>query len=136
MPRAGAAAAKTNTETKERPQLSVVQARSYADIGAVESFAEGLSDKFLHCRELGHLWRPTGSAGRIDLEGTKERGWFRKLKCYRCQTKRIQELDHHGMILSNRYVHPEGYLMEGLGRIVGDGRGVLRLASLKRTVKE
>lgn len=135
MPRSGSAA-KQSTKEEERPKLTVVEHKPYADLGEVEEFAEGLSDKYLQCRELGHLWRPTNRAGRIELEGTKEKGWYRQLKCYRCTTKRVQELDHKGMILSNRYIHPEGYLMEGLGRIVGEGRGVLRLASLKRIVKE
>jgi hypothetical protein len=40
-----------------------------------------------------------------------------------------------GVVLTNQYIHPDGYLMTGLGRIVGDGRGVLRLESITRQVQ-
>jgi hypothetical protein len=103
----------------------------YADVGEVEVFAEGLSNQFLHCRELGHLWRPY-SGGRYEENG----GFSRILKCHRCKTKREQEIDNRGLILSNKYIYPEGYQVEGLGRIVGEGRGVLRLQSMIRLTKE
>lgn len=110
--------------------LSQPDGPRYADVADVGDFAEGLPDKFLHCRELGHLWRP--HAGGKYAEG----GYSRVLRCNRCKTKREQEIDSRGMILSNKYVYPEGYQVEGLGRIVGEGRGVLRLQSLVRLTKE
>lgn len=113
-----------------RPGLTLVEGPRYADVGEVESFAEALPDSFLHCRELGHLWRPY-SGGRHS-DGT---GFSRILKCYRCKTKREQEIDSRGMILANKYIYPEGYQVEGLGRIIGEGRGVLRLQSLSRLKK-
>jgi hypothetical protein len=36
--------------------------------------------------------------------------------------------------VTNKYIHPEGYLHKGMGRIIGEGRGLLRLESIKRTV--
>lgn len=122
---------KDQGRTSSRPGLTLVEAPRYADVGEVETFAEGLPDKYLHCRELGHLWRPY-SGGRF-AEGD---GFTRILKCHRCRTKREQEIDGRGMILANKYIYPEGYQVEGLGRIVGEGRGVLRLQSMIRLTKE
>ena len=100
----------------------------YADVGDVQDFAQGLPERFLYCREMGHNWRPF-SAGRY-----KDGGFERILRCSRCRTRRVQEISNRGVILANKYEHPEGYLHKGMGRIVGEGRGVLRLESIKRIV--
>lgn len=105
-------------------------ATQYAQLQEVEQFAAELPEKFLHCRELGHLWRPF-KAGRHP-----DGGFERTLRCTRCRTRRHQSLSSRGMILSNRYEHPEGYLSLGLGRIAGEGRGLLRLESLSRILVE
>lgn len=110
---------------EEEPPPSSVD---YADVGAVEEFASGLPEKFLYCREMGHNWRPY-SAGRF-----KDGGFERVLRCSRCRTRRVQNINSRGIVLTNQYVHPDGYLSHGLGRIVGEGRGVLRLESIKRIV--
>lgn len=105
----------------------------YADTDDVIEFAAGLSEDFLYCRELGHNWRPY-SAGEL-LGGKKEDqvvGYYRTLRCSRCETKREQEVTDRGLILRNFYVYPDGYILDGLGRIVGDGRGALRLESITR----
>lgn len=99
-----------------------------ADLDEVIAFAHGLPERFLYCREMGHNWRPF-SAGRH-----KDGGFERVLRCTRCKTKRFQGIDSRGLILASRYEHPDGYLTEGLGRIVGEGRGALRLESIKRIV--
>lgn len=102
----------------------------YADLDTVQEFAEELKETFLHCRELGHNWRPY-TVGRHP-----DGGFERTLRCSRCRTKRVQSLSRTGMVLTNKYVHPAGYLLEGLGRIVGEGRGVLRLESMKRIIEK
>lgn len=104
------------------------QKKLYADLGEVADFAQELPEKFLYCREMGHNWRPY-SAGRY-----RDGGFERTLRCTRCRTKRFQEISSHGIIVKSHYEHPEGYLSKGMGRIVGDGRGVLRLESIKRIV--
>lgn len=101
----------------------------YADLGEVADFAEGLKETFLHCRELGHNWRPYTAKKRRAKDGG---GFIRTLRCTRCKTTREQEIDRTGMVQTNKYEHPEGYLHKGMGRIVGEGRGLLRLESLKR----
>lgn len=101
-----------------------------ADLDEVREFAQHLPERFLHCREMGHNWRPY-SAGRWE-----DGGFERVIRCTRCKTKRFQGIDSRGLIVSSHYEHPEGYLSNGLGRIVGDGRGALRLESIKRIVSK
>lgn len=100
----------------------------YAELKEVESFAQGLPDKYLECRELGHNWKP------YTASSTGEGTWLRTLACNRCRTKREQEISDRGIVMKNQYIHPEGYLHAGMGRIVGDGRGLLRLESITRSV--
>jgi len=99
-----------------------------AALDDVRGFAAGLPEKFLYCREMGHRWQPY-SAGVF-----KSGGYERVLRCTRCRCKRFQIIDGRGLIVKSHYEHPEGYLTEGIGHIVGEGRGVLRLESIKRLV--
>lgn len=92
----------------------------------VEEYAQGLSDSFLHCRELGHVWRPR-SVIRIP-----DGGFTRTLVCAQCTTTRIQDLNAWGVAVRNRYRHAEGYLMRGLGRMDSTSLGVLRREAITR----
>jgi hypothetical protein len=116
----GSAALKAVSDAPHEP--------SGADLDDVRDFAQSLPERFLYCREMGHNWRPF-SAGKY-----KDGGFERVLRCTRCRTKRFQEISNRGIIVGSRYEHPEGYLSNGLGRIVGEGRGALRLESIKRIV--
>lgn len=109
----------------------------YAPNAVVDAFAKTLSNDFLLCRELGHLWR-SWSVGELHdaVEEGRTIGWYRTLRCNRCKTKREQHIDDRGFVYSNVYTHPEGYLLEGMGRIVGEGRGLLRLESIRRITGE
>lgn len=99
----------------------------YADEAEVEEFAAHLPERYLHCREMNHNWRPFTVGSHADG------GFERVLRCVRCRTRKTQHLDSRGMIVgSAKYEHPEGYLHAGMGRIVGEGRGLLRLESIKR----
>lgn len=99
-----------------------------ADADDVRAFAQGLPERFLYCREMGHNWRPFSAGSHPDG------GFERVLRCVRCKAKRFQTISSAGVVLGSRYEHPEGYLSEGLGRIVGEGRGALRLESMRRIV--
>lgn len=99
----------------------------YADADEVADFARGLLISWLLCRELGHNWRPWNAYA---IDG----GYERALRCTRCKTERWETLTSTGAKMSSRYVYPDGYLHEGLGRIVGDGRDALRLESLTRAI--
>lgn len=100
----------------------------WADLSEVEHFANDLPEEFLLCREMGHRWLPYQAA--LNHDGT----YHRALRCPRCKTRKEQEISSRGAILATHYKHPEGYLHEGMGRIAGDGRGVLRLAAIQRTI--
>lgn len=100
----------------------------FATLGEVEDFAHELPEEFLACREMGHRWLPRTASQNND--GT----FHREMRCPRCKTRKQQEISQRGEILATQYKHPEGYLHQGLGRIAGDGRGVLRLESIKRTI--
>lgn len=73
------------------------------------TFVGDLSDRVLHCRELGHGWKP--------LTVTWDRGaraYDRRLRCPSCRTVRVQVLSEHGHVVSNHYVYPDGYLAKGV----------------------
>lgn len=105
--------------------------RRYQDyLDGVEAFAAELPERFLYCREMGHTWRPY-TAGKY-----RDGGYRRALRCARCRCLKRQEIGPSGLIISTRYEHPEGYLTEGIGRLVGEARGVVRLESLRRVAAE
>lgn len=95
----------------------------------LDRFAHSLPDKVLHCRELGHNWRPM--VARFD----ESSGSFdRRLRCPSCRTVRIQVLSRYGGIVSNRYVYPDGYLAANVSEHPGNNRDVYRLESLTRAL--
>lgn len=102
----------------------------FADPAEVRDFAAELDEALLQCRELGHLWSPW-TASWSGEEGC----YHRTLRCDRCTTERNQSLSDRGAVLTNSYVYPEGYLHEGMGRIAGDGRDMLRLESVLRATQ-
>lgn len=121
---------RTALRLSEAIDSAVRERPGYADLDTVRVFAEEMPAKFLECRELGHLWRPWAAMSNPDG------GFDRTLRCTRCSTKREQVITRQGVVAQNKYIHPEGYLHKGLGRIVGEGRGILRLASIQRTVEK
>lgn len=93
---------------------------------SIDTFVSGLGDKVLHCRELGHTWRP------LTVSWDKEaKAYDRRLRCPSCRTVRIQLLSQYGHVLGNRYQYPEGYLAHGVP--VGQtGRDRFRQEALER----
>lgn len=101
-----------------------------ADPEEVAGFAHGLSISHLHCREMGHNWRPW--VARYDEE---HNSYERALRCTRCRTERWEDIGLSGAKLGTRYVYPDGYTAPaGMGRIVGEGRDSLRLESVTRAI--
>lgn len=100
----------------------------WADNDEIAAFAHDLPEEFLLCREMGHRWLPH------DAEEFSDGSFMRVLRCPRCKTRKVQDISRRGVIERTRYRHPDGYLHEGMGRIAGDGRGVLRLESIRRTI--
>lgn len=93
---------------------------------APDTFAAALSARFLHCRELGHDWRPnTASYNR------REKTYDRTITCRSCRTDRHQVLDRTGSVLANSYTYPDGYLAKDVepGTL---SRDVFRLEAVQR----
>lgn len=90
------------------------------------TFVSGLGNKVLHCRELGHSWKPLTASWDRDA-----RAYDRRLRCTSCRTIRVQLLTEYGHVVSNRYIYPEGYLAKGVN--VGTlHRDQFRLEALTR----
>lgn len=93
-----------------------------------ETFVGELSGRVLHCRELGHTWKPLTvtfdrSAGMYD----------RRLRCPSCRTVRVQLLTDRGHVVTNRYQYPDGYLAKGVD--VGTlNRDMFRIEAITRFV--
>jgi hypothetical protein len=83
-------------------------------------------DEHLICRDFGHSWRPWAAEWI-----PQRRQYAEALVCSRCNSVRHRLLDEFGALLGNSYTYAEGYLVHGLGRLTGDDRNDLRLASLR-----
>lgn len=103
----------------------------YADPHEVADFAADLSDRFLECRDTGHIWK------RLSARWYPHLGEYRRVhRCRGCRSERTQRLSDKGAVLSTTIDYTEGYLATGLGRIVGDGRDLLRLETMGRFAEE
>jgi len=98
-------------------------ARVSAPASRIRALVKEMEAPHLQCRDYGHGWRPV-TAYR---EG---RTYVRVLSCANCGTEKKQRLSSYGEVLSNRMSYPEGYLFKGVGRITGEAKNVVRLASL------
>lgn len=92
----------------------------------VDTFAAGLGDRVLHCRELGHTWRSLTVSWDAGA-----RAYDRRLRCSSCKTVRIQVLTERGHVVSNRYDYVDGYLAVGVEIGRGD-RDTFRRVALER----
>jgi len=99
----------------------------YATPTEVESQASRWSEDFLECRLYGHHWKPSSAT----FHGVYHY-WRIVQVCPRCTSERVAELDGHGRVTSQAIHYAEGYLTDGIGRIVGDARDTLRLATVQR----
>jgi len=91
------------------------------------SFAQSLSTKQLHCRELGHEWRDHTVSW-----DQKARVFDRALRCRNCGTVRRQVLDRRGHVVTNSYKYTDGYLATKVQDTEGLSRDTFRLEALTR----
>jgi hypothetical protein len=70
----------------------------------LSSWAEGLPERFLACRDFGHSWRSYSATF-----SRAERQYRRELHCSRCRTGKVQWLTITGHVESTHYVYPDGY---------------------------
>jgi hypothetical protein len=113
-----------------RKLRSTSRTTDFSEFSGLADFAANLPEKFLQCRDFGHNWRRHGVAANND--GTFDRS----LRCGQCGTLRIMVLSNRGMVLSSRYEHPDGYLTKGLGRVTGEGKGLLRIEAINREISK
>lgn len=109
---------------------------NYAKPRDVRAFAEGLMRQQLLCRTYGHSFNPfTVTKGRA--EGRPSVFYEQVLRC-KCKVKRRLLLTRTGAVVSSTYDYSEapGYLTAGIGRVVGEGRDVLRLESVTRLIEK
>lgn len=97
------------------------------DVVTLETFAAGLSNRYLKCRELGHIWQPF----TVSREGT---GFLRRLRCSSCKTIREQLLDSRGHVIRNGYKYADGYLAKDHVERGNYSRDVFRLESVIRFI--
>lgn len=95
----------------------------------VAELAQDWTDEILECRTYGHKWTPHRA------QHVKQYRYFYVIQlCERCTTTRHMEISESGgEVYDTWYEYPDGYLTKGLGRIAGDARGQLRLATVLRT---
>lgn len=91
-----------------------------------------LRDEFLLCRDIGHYWRPH-TVRWFPKAGV----YHQELKCSRCETIRVRELNARGQILSSHYHYQEGYqLPPGIGFLSSGDRDGIRVRSVRRMLSE
>lgn len=96
-----------------------------ADTITADRFASQLSDRLLHCRELGHTWRPWGAA-----DEPEHRCYVRTTRCSQCRTERHWVIDYRGHVVSSHYTYPKGYLATNVQP--GYSRDTFRLEAIHR----
>lgn len=107
--------------------LRVADTEHVEHLDNVRSFVETLKTKFLECRDFGHQMQPHTVGHHPDG------GFRRTMICRRCKTRKVEHLSSAGVNMNNtHYIYPEGYLTEGVGRLYADGRGIIRIESMKR----
>lgn len=98
---------------------------AYASTKDVREFASDLADELLNCRQFGHSWKPY----TVELNG---RFYEQVLRCGSCETDRVLSINKRGVVVKSHYRYANGYVLDHLGRIVGDARAVLRVEGITR----
>lgn len=94
----------------------------------VRSAVDHLTEEFLRCRDIGHVW--------VQYKVKRVRGGYeRSLYCRSCKASKHQFVSGRGEILASSYVYSDGYQFRGIGRVQSEGKAVLRLESLDRTIR-
>jgi hypothetical protein len=68
---------------------------------------EHYDSDWLFCRDVAHRW--VTSYAEVEIDGTA----VRLLTCEQCGTERQESYNSDGFLLTRRYTHPDGYLMQG-----------------------
>lgn len=103
---------------------------SYASPESVEQKLAEWDDNILTCRTFGHNFQ-AGSA----VKNNRLKYWRLVRRCPRCKAEKVMEVSFRGRVYSSHidYSQTDGYLATGMGRIIGEGKDMLRLATITRT---
>lgn len=132
----GSESSMRNSTTETHHRQGGMGVPEYAKSRDVETFAAGLKQQALQCRTYGHSFNPyTVATGRA--EGNPSVYYEQTLRC-KCRVKRRLLLTRTGAVVSSVYDYTDapGYLTDGIGRIVGEGRDVLRLEAITRLIEK
>lgn len=106
----------------------------YATYNQASTAAKGWADAVLLCRTLGHSWRQSNA-----VHVRRLRYWQVTYLCERgCGCQRYQEWNERGVPFASWMVYPKDddgndlYLARGIGRVVGETKGALRIESVTR----
>lgn len=91
----------------------------------IERAVKAMDLAFIQCRDFGHSWRPYSARWMA-----ADNAYHSELMCQRCKTIRQRWLSRTGAQLSGNYDYPAGYLVQGMGRLTGSDRDVIRLQSV------
>jgi hypothetical protein len=130
-------AARTATQGQKWHNKPAAETKQ-ASRAQVQAAAEGWTDAVLECRSQGHAWEQNRAEWTVDKQYNHS-FWNVWYDCIRgCGVEKREEWDKKGVVERKvmRYPRDENgnptYLMEGLGRIMGENRGVLRLEQVNR----
>lgn len=94
----------------------------------IRDIVNDLTEQYLLCRTYGHAWKPQGAVY------SKDRRTIHTTQICACESDRYQDLDgRNGAVIKSHINYSEGYLIKGLGRVTGDAKGVIRLATVTRS---
>lgn len=99
----------------------------FASIEDVEAKASEWNTKQLNCRTYGHHWTPLRAH-----HYTRERYIRVEHLCDSCHSERVTEMSERGHVFASWINYAEGYLSQGIGRIVGDAKDLVRLTAVTR----
>lgn len=95
----------------------------------IQKALANINDDHLQCRDIGHNWR--------QYAVRKARGGYeRSMFCRQCKTARHQFISSKGDVLTNSYSYAEGYQLRGVGRLAAEGKGIIRLTTIERSLDD
>lgn len=96
----------------------------------MEQAIQAMPEQFLRCRENRHYWRPF-TARRAS------HGNFERVRRCDCGGVKWQLLDNRFRVIEEKPIqYPEGYLVQGLGRLTGDDLAVVRGLNFLRELEQ
>lgn len=110
-------------------ERQIAAAQKWATREQVEEAAAEWEDAVIMCRASGHSWQP--STVTHDRHGyTITQACLRPGRI-RCGCTRTRNMTERGYYTKWKPYYPPGYLLVGMGRIDGEGRAALALASIR-----